>query len=161
MVVLDILGVICSIIGVIGSIAPGIPGPPVSWVGVLLVYLGSNKVPATDPMSLTILLVLLAVAIIVQVIDYLVPIYFTKLTGGSKYAANGAIIGMVLGLFVPPIGMILGSIVGAFVAEIVWGRKSGWDSFKSALGSFAGFLAGTGIKLIACGVMAYYTIIYI
>ncbi len=34
-------------------------------------------------------------------------------------------------------------------------------SLKSAIGSFLGFLFGTGIKLIASGAMMYYIIVYI
>lgn len=46
-------------------------------------------------MSLTTLIVWGVVVVIVSVIDYVVPMYFTKLTGGSKYAERGAMIGLV------------------------------------------------------------------
>ena len=32
------------------------------------------------------------VVAIVSVVDYIVPMYFTKVTGGNKYAERGAII---------------------------------------------------------------------
>ena len=92
----------------------------------------------------------------------MVPLYFTKLTGGTKAAERGAMAGLVFGLFVvPPVGMILGSFLGAFLAELYYARKSTGAALKSAFGSFLGFLAGTGLKLIACGVMMYYIIVYI
>lgn len=113
-------------------------------------------------MSLTLLMVMLGVTIAVTVLDYLIPAYFTKLTGGTKAAAWGATIGLFAGAFIiPPMGMIMGSFLGAFLAEILYSDKTSAEALKSAFGSFVGFLAGTGIKLIACGVMMYYIIVYI
>ena len=60
--------------------------------------------------------------------------------------------------FFPPWGMILGTMAGAFVAELFFSGKSTEDSLHSALGAFLGFLSGTGIKLAATGVMLFYII---
>ena len=152
-----ILAVILGVVGIIGSIVPGIPGPPLSWIGILLMYFFGG-----DPMSLTLLFVLLAVTIVVTVLDYVVPAWFTKLTGGSKYAAWGAIIGLFAGLILPlPGGMIVTSLAGAFLAEVVFAGKGAGASLKSSLGAFLGFLFGTGIKLISSAVMLHYIIAYI
>lgn len=162
-VTLAILAVIAGIVGIVGSIVPGLPGPPVSWVGLLLAFLRGGTNAHGASMTLTFLLVWLAVTLLVSVIDYLVPGYFTKLTGGSKYAGWGAIIGLFAGLFVPalPVGMIGGALIGAFAAEFFLARKGTLSSLKSAFGAFLGFLSGTGIKLIASGIMMYYIVIYL
>ena len=160
--VMIILAVILGLVGIIGSVVPGIPGPPISWVGILLMYFfgGTNK--AGDPMSLTLLFVLLGVTILVTVIDYIVPAWFTKLTVGSKYASWGAIIGLFAGLIFPlPGGMIVTSLLAAFLAELLLAGKGAGASLKSSLGAFLGFLSGTGIKLISSAVMLYYIIVYI
>jgi len=159
--VLIVIAVILGVVGIIGSVVPALPGPPLSWIGLLFMYLwgGTNK--AGDNMSLTFLLVWLAITIAVTIIDYIVPAYFTKLTGGSKYAGRGAMLGLVVGMIYPPIGIILGSLGGAFIAELVFAKKDGMESVKSAIGAFLGFLFGTGIKLAASGVMMYYIIVYI
>ncbi|MBQ3996569.1 MAG: DUF456 domain-containing protein, partial [Bacteroidales bacterium] len=107
------------------------------------------------------LLIWLAVTTIVTVLDYFVPAWFTKLTGGSKYAGRGAIAGLIIGMIVPPVGVIIGSLAGAFLAELIYGQKDAPDSLKSAFGAFLGFLFGTGVKLIAAGLMMYYIIVYI
>ena len=39
MIVLKILAVILALVGILGSIVPGIPGPPISWVGLLMAFL--------------------------------------------------------------------------------------------------------------------------
>ena len=156
-----IAAIVLGIIGIIGSIVPGIPGPPLGWLGMLILYAwGSGTNSTGEPMSLTLLLIWLGIVILVTILDYVVPAYFTKMTGGSKYAAWGAIIGLFVGMIVPPIGMIVGSLIGAFLAEVMFADKDTADSIKSALGAFLGFIFGTGLKLITCGVMMFYLVIY-
>ena len=150
-----IIAIIAGIIGIIGSVVPGLPGPPISWVGLLLLYLWGK-----EPMTTGFLLLWLAITVAVTIIDYFVPVYFTKLTGGSKYAGWGAMLGLFAGLIVPPVGMIVGSLLGAFVAEFIFAKKDTFTSLKSSLGAFLGFIFGTGIKIASSGVMMYYIITY-
>ena len=157
-----VLAVILGVVGIIGSIVPGLPGPPVSWVGLLLMYFFGGTNGAGETMSLTLLLVLLGVTLLVTVMDYIVPAWFTKLTGGSKYASGGAIIGLFAGLVLPlPLGMVATSLLAAFLAELLFAGKDAGSSLKASFGAFLGFLSGTGIKLIASAVMMYYIIVYI
>ena len=157
-----IFGILLGIIGIVGSIVPGIPGPPLSFIGVLLMYFRKGLDSGGEPMGVTLLLVLLAVTIAVTVLDYVVPAWFTKITGGTKYASRGATIGLIAGLIFPlPIGMIAASLLGAFVGELFFANKDAASSVKSALGAFLGFLAGTGAKLISSAVMLYYIIVFI
>lgn len=156
-----IIAIVLCLLGIIGSILPGLPGPPLSWLGLLFVYLwcdGTNA--AGETMTSHFLLVWLAITVAVTILDYVVPAYFTKLTGGSKAGGWGAILGLFAGIFIPPIGMIVGSLIGAFVAELVFAQKDTATSLKSALGAFLGFLFGTGIKLISAGMMLYYVVVY-
>lgn len=156
-----IAAIILGVIGIIGSIVPGIPGPPLSWLGMLLLYIwGGGSNGAGDPLSTRLLLIWLAVTVVVSILDYTVPAYFTKVTGGSKYGGWGAIIGLFVGLTIPPVGMIVGSLIGAFVAELLFAGKDTVTSLKSAFGAFLGFLFGSGLKIISCAVMMYYIVIY-
>lgn len=157
-----VLALLAGVIGIVGSVLPALPGPPVSWVGLLILYFwGAGTNGAGDPMSLTFLLVWLGITVAVTIIDYIVPAWFTKLTGGSKAAGRGAMAGMLVGMFVPPVGILLGTLLGAFVAELFFAEKNGWDSAKSAVGAFMGFICGTGAKLMASGVMMYYIVVYL
>ena len=144
-----ILAVLAGIIGIIGSVVPALPGPPLAWIGVLLMYLWGGTNGAGEPMSTATLLIWLGITTAVTVLDYVVPLWFTKLTGGSKYAGWGA-----------AIGLIVGTLLGAFVAELVFADKDLWSSTKSALGAFAGFICGTGAKLLCCGLMLWQIIVY-
>ncbi|MBO4442395.1 MAG: DUF456 domain-containing protein [Bacteroidaceae bacterium] len=152
--VLIVLAIILCITGIIGSVVPGLPGPPLSWVGVLLAYL-SHKLGGAD-MSMTFVLVWLGVTVVVSVLDYTVPARFTKLAGGTKAGSTGATIGMIIGMFLTPIGMIPCSLLGAFLAEWLQENKSIWGALKAAAGTFIGFLLGSGLKIIASGTMLFY-----
>jgi len=156
MTALIVLAVICGIIGIIGSIVPGLPGPPVSWVGMLFAFFYRKATGEPDRITLSCLLIWLAITVIVSILDYVIPAKFTKLTGGSKAASTGSILGLIAGLIFPPIGMIMGALLGAFLAEMLVQGSDVLKSAKAAVGAFLGFLCGTGMKLIASGLMMYY-----
>lgn len=148
---IDVIAVIIALAGIVGCFLPVIPGPPLSWGALLLLYFFGN-----GEMSLKFLLIWLGITIVVTILDYVVPAQFTRLTGGSKAAGRGSLVGLLLGLiFFPPWGMIAGAFLGALLAEVFINRSSVADSVKPALGSFAGFFFGTFIKLVACVLMMW------
>lgn len=150
-----VLAVLAGVIGIAGSILPALPGTSFSWIGLFLLYMwGPEQVPVK------VLIIWGIVVIAVSVVDYVVPMFFTKATGGSKYAERGAMIGLVAGIVLTPVGMILGSFLGAFLAEIYWGGKEKRAALKAALGSFFGFIAGTGIKTIASSLILWQIVVY-
>lgn len=156
-----VLAILAGVLGVVGSVLPGLPGTPISWIGLLILYIwGTGVNAAGEPMALQTLILWGVVMAAVSVFDYVVPMFFTKLTGGSKYAERGALIGLLAGILLTPVGMISGSFLGAFLAEVYWGGKSGWDALKAAFGSFIGFICGTGVKTIASVLILWQIIVY-
>ncbi|MGX1025059.1 DUF456 domain-containing protein [Psychroflexus sp. MBR-150] len=138
------LGILCCLSGIIGSILPVLPGPPISWLGLLMFYLIPDV--AIDYWFLGITL---GIAVFIFVMDYIIPIVGTKYFGGTRAGAIGSTIGLVVGLFFPPFGVLLGPFIGAFLGEILFNINSNSKhAFKSALGSFVGFLASTFMKLL-------------
>jgi len=138
------IGFILMIIGILGSFLPVLPGPPISWVGLLLLYLTKAV-----PVSYTVLGITLVVAIGVGILDYVIPAQGTKRFGGSKYGIWGTNIGLVIGIFAPiPFGFIIGPFVGAFVGEMLNDSGDSQKAFKAATGSFIGFLASTFMKFV-------------
>lgn len=160
MIFLGIAALIAGLIGLVGSVVPGLPGPPVSWIGMLLAYLAKGTNADGDPMTARLLALWCAIMVVVTVVDYVIPSYFTKATGGSRWASRGTIAGLIVGLMVPPVGIIVGGLAGAFLFEFVFADKGVWSSFKATIGAFLGFLTGTGVKLLASGVMMYYISVY-
>jgi uncharacterized protein YqgC (DUF456 family) len=148
--VLLVLGFISLILGIVGCFAPFIPGPPLSYLGLLLLHWTRF---AQFPTS--ILWLFAALTVIVTIIDYFIPIWGTRKWGGSGAGVAGATIGLVFGFFFPPIGIILGPFLGAVVGEYLAGKKT-HEALKSGLGAFIGFVLGTAIKLSLVLVMVYY-----
>ena len=147
-----IVAVLAGIIGIAGSILPGLPGTPFSWIGMLVLYIwGSGTDVAGNPISLKGLIIWGVVVVVVSVIDYIIPMYFTKMTGGSKYAEKG---------WFPILAMVLTPFLGAFLAELVWAKKEPAPALKAATGSFVGFIAGTGIKTIVAVLMMWRILVF-
>ena len=129
------IGLICMIVGILGSFLPVLPGPPISWVGLLLLF-------STDavPMDYWLLGITLFIAIGVAVLDYVIPAQGTKRFGGSKYGIWGTNIGLIVGIFAPiPFGFIIGPFVGAFVGELFYISTITNRALKPVTGSFFAF----------------------
>ena len=158
-ITLAVLGTALVLIGFIGSILPIIPGPPISWVGLLLLkwtdFISDHGVAYENA-----LWILLFFVILVTVLDYVVPIMGTKKFGGSKRGVWGATIGVLVGLFFGPLGIIIGPFLGAYIGEITTGKKER-EALRAAWGSFVGFLLGVGMKLMVCGAILFFFIRYL
>ncbi|MFI3303028.1 MAG: DUF456 domain-containing protein [Rikenellaceae bacterium] len=143
-VILSILALVMSLLGIIGAIFP-LPGILFSYLGLLCAYFCSYS---TIPSSA---LVWWAVAsVVISVVDFVLPPFFTKKLGGSKAGVVGSTVGMVAGFFFfPPVGIILCPIFGAILGELCNDKSDTTKAFKVGMASFVSFIAGTGIKLIA------------
>lgn len=140
-----IIGVILTIIGLVGSFLPVLPGPFASWVGLLLLYL-TEKVEN----NYWILGITFIITIIISILDYTIPAKGTKKFGGTKYGVWGTNIGLLVGLFFPPFGFIIGPFVGAFVGELIYNKEDKKGALIAAFGSFIGFLVSTFMKFMLC-----------
>jgi len=147
---LIILGILLIVIGILGCFLPVLPGPPVVYAALLLLQFTSK-----EPFSTSFLILWAVLTIAVTLLDYWVPVYGTKKLGGTKMGINGATAGLVVGLFFGPWGMILGPFVGALAGELIGGQDFN-KAMKSAFGSFIGFVAGTLMKLVVSGIMAFH-----
>jgi len=148
--ILVIIGSLLIIAGFIGSFLPIIPGPPLSYVGLLALQLTSSH-----PFSLQFLIIWALVVGVLMVLDNVIPAYGTKKFGGSVYGIWGCIIGIFVGFFFAPVGLVAGPLIGAFVGELVGGKNSD-QALRSAWGSFVRFLVSTVLKVMASGLMGYY-----
>lgn len=150
-ILLLVLASVLIVFGLLGCILPVIPGPPLSFLGLLTIHYTKFG----EEVSSNTLIWMLVLALIVTVLDYLVPIWGTKKFGGSKRGVWGATIGLVIGLFFAPIGLILGPFFGALVGEMTISNDFN-KSFKASLGSVVGFILGVGLKLVVSGMVTYH-----
>lgn len=127
--------------GLIGCIAPVLPGPPLSYMGLLLMHLAERYSYSTRALLLYGVFV-----IVVTAFDFLIPVYCVGKMKGSRSGVIGCAVGLGLGVFFGLPGMILGPLIGAFVGELASGRGP-QVALRSAGASVAGFLAGTGMKV--------------
>ena len=144
------LAIVMMIVGIAGCLLPVLPGPPLTYLG--LVVLHFTKF---GPVSTKLFIILGVVAIVVTVIDYIVPIWGTRQFGGSKYGMRGAAVGLVIGLFLGPFGIIAGPFIGAVVGEMLFKDDIKY-AIKAGFGSLLGFLTGVGLKLAASLLMTFY-----
>lgn len=145
-----IIGGIFLLIGFAGTIVPILPGAPLAWLGLLLAYFSVY----TD-ISVTTLIITAVVAVLVSVLDNIFPIIFTKQSGGSKAGTWGSTIGLIIGFFVGPLGIIAGPFIGVWVGEMIHDNSDSKRALTAAFGSLKGFLLGTGMKMIACGIFIW------
>jgi len=152
-IVLLLLGLVLVIVGIIGCIVPGLPGPISGWAGLLVTMLAKVIPDDWSFIGATFL-----AALLISVLDYFIPAVGTKKFGGSKYGTYGAIIGLLVGILTPiPGGILIGPFAGAFVGEYIK-NKDAPQATKAAFGAFIGFLVSTGMQLI---VSIVFLILYI
>nr|WP_314898303.1 DUF456 domain-containing protein [uncultured Flavobacterium sp.] len=145
-IVLLILGFSFMITGIFGSFLPVLPGPSISWVGLLLLYF-TDAVPA----NYWILGIALLITVVISVLDYVIPSRGTKKFGGSSYGIWGTNIGLIIGILAPiPFGFLIGPFVGALIGELFFGSKDHKRALKAATGSFIGLLASSFMKFVVC-----------
>ncbi|MDR0472530.1 MAG: DUF456 domain-containing protein [Treponema sp.] len=183
-IILVIFAIILLLTGLLGAILPVLPGPPISFIGLLLLQWSGR-----GGFSPAFLWLAGIITIAVTVMDYILPALLTKRFGGSRMAVIGSTLGLIAGvIFFPPIGLIIGSFLGALIGELINnnikekrsnnndadnggssssetsaynGPAAGNANVKAvmvALGAFLAFIAGTGAKLVICSLMIYYAV---
>ena len=151
---LAILAFILMVAGILGAVVPVLPGPPLSFIGLLLLQWSGYA-----GFSPAFLWIWGLIAAGITVMDYVLPSLMAKQFGGSRSAAIGSFLGLVIGVFFfSPWGMIAGPFLGAFIGELVHNRANGAGAFKAALGAFLAFILGSGAKLIASSIMLFYAV---
>jgi uncharacterized protein YqgC (DUF456 family) len=150
---LMIIALIAGAIGLLGVILPVLPGTILSFGGMICAYFVQGST-----ITMTQLVICGILSIIVVVLDYLLPGYFTKLFGGTKAGITGATIGTFVGFLFGIPGIILGPFFGAVIGEMVGSKTTFDNAINIGLGSMLSFLVGSGIKLIVGVYMMFYII---
>ena len=149
-----IIGSIFVLLGIAGGVLPILPGPVLSFLGLLLLALLKQFSP---PLTPTLIIIMAILTVVVTIGDYLIPLWGAKRYGATKWGIWGSVIGMAIGIFFSPFGMLLGAFIGAVTVEWLVQKERG-KALKAGWGVFIGSLAGTALKLGVSGMMAYYFI---
>ncbi|MBW1800131.1 MAG: DUF456 domain-containing protein, partial [Deltaproteobacteria bacterium] len=135
-----LIGLVISVAGLVGCIFPIIPGPPLSYIALLVLSFAKDW----EPFSATFLIVMACLTGLVLILDYIIPLAGAKRYGASKVSVFCSVVGMVIGLFVfPPFGLFIGGFVGAMAGELYVG-KAGKDALRAGWGVFVGNLVSIG-----------------
>jgi len=172
-IILAVVAFLLLLAGLVGSVVPAIPGPPLAYIGLLLLQLSGY-----GGFSSAFLWLWAGITIAVTVMDNVLPAMMTKRFGGSRMAVIGSVAGIIVGMFFVPIGLLAGPFLGAMAGELINSRvqarrneinstesaATDGDSggrgkaLKAAFGAFLAFIVGTGAKLIIGSMMIYYAV---
>ena len=151
--VIFIIAFVLLVLGVLGSLIPVLPGPPLSFIGILLIHFFTGS-----HFSISFLLTWAFIVILVFLLDYFMQVWGVKKFGGGRKATIGTFFGIFAGLIFPPIGLLIGPFIGAFIGALLEVQGDNTRAFKVAIGSFIGFVSGTILKLVVSSVLLYYAI---
>ena len=148
-----IIALFLMVIGFIGAVVPIIPGPLITYIGFLLLHFFTNFLD----LSSSELIIYTLITIIVFSSDFILQFIGVKKFGGEKYSIYGTMIGIILGLFFTPIGLIIGPFLGAFIGALMDNKKHN-EAFGIGFGALLGFIFGTFIKIVYSIVILIVTI---
>jgi uncharacterized protein YqgC (DUF456 family) len=172
-IVLVVVAFLFLLAGLVGSVVPAIPGPPLGYVGLLLLQWSGH-----GGFSPAFLWLWAGITVVVTVIDNVLPAWMTKRFGGSRMAVIGSILGIIAGMFFVPVGLLVGPFLGALAGELINSRVharrketditepaavdgnsgGGVKALKAAFGAFLAFIVGTGAKLIIGSIMILFAV---
>ena len=146
-----VIGIILNIAGLFGNVLPALPGHPLNYISLLLIHF-----TGIYEFSTSFLIIFLAINLIIFGLDYILPIWGAKLYGASKYGIWGSIIGLIAGfIFFPPLGMIIGVLLGAVIGELAAGKKNS-EALRAGIATFLASMFMIIVKVTLAGVMFFY-----
>jgi uncharacterized protein len=140
-----ILAIILFIVGLLGTVLPMLPGPILVYGGMVIYGIMTDF----ESLPMSFFIVQTIILLIIFATDYISSAIGANLSGGSKQASIGAVVGTVIAIFfLGPLGLVIGPLLGATVVEILRGVN-----FKRAVrigfGTLLGTLGGTLFKLLS------------
>ncbi len=140
-ILLYALGGLALLAGLAGVVLPAGPGSVLLVLGAFLVAWAGHftRVSGWTVAACA------AIGAAIWVVDLLAGVLGAKAFGASRWAALGAGIGLVVGMFLGLPGILLGPPAGAIVLEYARDPDFG-RAMKAGVGAFVGFVLGTAVK---------------
>lgn len=141
-ILLYALGAAALVAGVAGVILPVLPGSALLVVGAALVAWAEDftRVSGWTVAACA------ALGLLIWAVDFAAGVLGAKAFGASRWAVLGAGLGLLVGMFLGPAGIILGPAVGAIVLEYARDPNFG-HAMKAGVGAFLGFVLGSVVKV--------------
>jgi uncharacterized protein len=143
-----ILALVLILVGIAGTVLPGVPGPILVFAGIVVAAWGDGF--ARIGIGTLVVLGILTAA--TYAIDFAASALGVRRVGASMRAVVGAALGVIVGLFFGLPGLVLGPFVGAVLAELtVHGdlRAAG----RAGVAAWIGLVVGAALKITLVFVM--------
>jgi uncharacterized protein YqgC (DUF456 family) len=131
-------------LGMVGTFVPVVPATVIIFAGTVAATLIDGFQVWPD---LPFLLTFAVITFLISMIDNVASAWGARRYGGSKQAVWGALIGGLVGIFLP-FGLIVGPLGGALIAELFVVRKPVVEAVRAAWGTLVGLLTGLAAKLV-------------
>jgi uncharacterized protein len=131
-VALNVVATVLVVGGLVGVLVPVLPG-----LVLVLAGIGVWAVPRGDAVGWTVLGVAAAIVTLGTVLKYLLPGARMRAAGvPGRTLFAGGVLGIVGFFVIPVIGLLLGFVLGVYLAESArLGRDAAWPSTRTALGA--------------------------
>jgi uncharacterized protein YqgC (DUF456 family) len=153
-ILLYALGALLVVVGIAGLLLPALPGAPLLAAGAVLVAWAEGF----TRVGWGTVAVAVVLSIVIWVVDFAAAALGAKAFGASKWSVVGASVGLLVGLFLGPVGIVLGPVAGAIVFEYARNPDFG-RAAKAGVGAFLGFVLGSAVKValafVVVGVLVF------
>jgi uncharacterized protein YqgC (DUF456 family) len=143
-----ILVILVVVAGLVGTVVPALPGPPLVFAGLLLgAWIDGFEVVGWGTIA-----TLGVIALVAWIVDFWASAAGARYLGATSRAFWGATIGAIVGMFFGLPGLLLGPFLGAVIGELSGGNglvRSG----RAGLGAWLGLVVATALKLALCFLM--------
>lgn len=150
--VLTVIVVLMGLVGWVGTVVPVLPGTILIFAAALVHGLFTDFAPV-DANALLTIGVLAAAG---EAAGYVVTSAGAKRYGARRAGVIGSMLGLIVGLFtLGPIGLLVGPLLGAIVAEAATGRTLD-DALRAGIGAALGGVGGIVMRFVFGTVALYF-----
>jgi uncharacterized protein YqgC (DUF456 family) len=147
-VALWILSVVLIVVGLAGAVLPVLPGAALILAGTVL----GAWIDDFQRVGGWVVGVLVALALLSWVLDYVAGLLGAKKVGASRQALVGAALGTVAGLFLGFVGVLVLPFIGAAAGEYL-ARRDGRGAMRVGVATGIGLIVALVAKVVIAFVM--------
>lgn len=142
--------IVLIVIGFAGVILPMVPG-----LGLIYLATAMHKFAffTSKPISWTAFFILTLLFVAATVVEFTAGFAGAQKSGLTKHGFAGGITGLLIGLFFPMPGILLGPPIGMFLAQWKWSGQEPREAWKTTLGYLVGTAVGVAIKIVVAILM--------